>query len=409
MIHQAPADDEWRHVRLDSVGAIVTGSTPPTRDRSNYGRHRMFAGPGDLGRTKYVTETSKMLSARGFARARSVPAGSTLFVCIGSTIGKVGLAAAELATNQQINAIIPNDRVDPEYLYYAATTLSAPVRERAGEQAVPLVNKSDFSAFEIPLPSLEEQRRIAATLQEADRLAAALEALIVKKQAIKQGLMQQLLTGSTRLPGFTGAWGEVHLGKISAPITKGATPTTYGFAWEAGGIPFLRSECVTECGLDMRRSMFISPAANQALRRSRIADGDILMTITGYVGRVARLINVGEANINQHIARVRIKDGRFESGFVYHYLSQHSMREYYESIVTGQAYPQISLAQVRNTKIPAIPFDEQRAIAAALDDADGEMDLLRQRLAKAEHVKKGMMQVLLTGRTCLTVQGEDSE
>lgn len=409
MSTQATADVKWRQVRLDSVGAIVTGSTPPTRDRSNYGRYRMFAGPGDLGRTKYVTRTAKMLSVRGFERSRRVPAGSTLFVCIGSTIGKVGLAVAELATNQQINAIVPNNRVDPEYLYYAATTLSALVRERAGEQAVPLVNKSDFAAFEIPLPSLEEQRRITAMLQGVDRLVAALEALIVKKQAVKQGLMQQLLAGSTRLPGFAGAWREVHLGEISAPITKGATPTTYGFAWESRGIPFLRSECVSECGLDMRRSMFISPAANHALRRSRIVDGDILVTITGNVGRVARLEKIGEANINQHIARVRIKDGRFDSRYVYHYLSQYSMREYYESIVTGQAYPQISLAQVRDTKIPDIPFDEQQAIAAVLDDADGEMDLLRQRLAKAQHVKKGVMQELLTGRTRLYAQGEGGE
>src|SRR4051794_37822190 len=99
---------DWAPIRIDAVGTVVTGSTPPTRDRSNYGSDYLFVSPADLGRSKYVRTTSKMLSKLGFARSRGVPAGSTLFVCIGSTIGKVGLAAKQLATNQQINAIVPD-------------------------------------------------------------------------------------------------------------------------------------------------------------------------------------------------------------------------------------------------------------------------------------------------------------
>jgi len=191
------------------------------------------------------------------------------------------------------------------------------------------------------------------------------------------------------------------LGEISGFITKGATPTTYGFDWESAGVPFLRSECVSERGLDMRQSMFISPAAHKVLRRSRVTDGDILMTITGYVGRVIRLTGMGEANINQHIARIRVKDLRFDSDFVYHYLSQHVMREYYESIITGQAYPQISLAQVRATTIPARPITEQHAIAETLDASDQMIGKLERLITKKQAIKRGMMQELLTGRTRL--------
>ncbi|WP_405735661.1 restriction endonuclease subunit S [Streptomyces sp. NBC_00028] len=395
----------WSRARIDSVGTVVTGSTPPTGDRSNYGQEFLFVSPGDLGRTKHVTASAKMLSARGFSRSRRVPAGSTLFVCIGSTIGKVGLAGRALATNQQINSIVPTGQVDPEFLYYAVSALSPLVRERAGEQAVPLVNKTEFAGFEIALPALPEQRRIAESLGDVDALMSVIERMLAKKQAIKLGMTQHLLTGGTHRTGRTDRQADVRLGEISASITKGATPTTYGFAWESSGIPFLRSECVSERGLDLRQSMFISPAAHHALRRSRVADGDILMTITGYVGRVVRLTNTGEANINQHIARVRIRDGRFDSGYVYHYLSQRSIREYYESIVTGQAYPQISLAQVRNTGVPPLPREEQQAIATALDDADGELTVLRRRLIKAQQVKQGMMQQLLTGRTRLPAEG----
>jgi type I restriction enzyme S subunit len=289
------------------------------------------------------------------------------------------------------------------YPAFVALVLEAFHLERLdAATSVPTLNRNNLAGHIVVIPAeRSEQVAIAATVTDCGAQISALERMIEKKQAIKQGMMQQLLTGKTRLPGFTDLWIDVRLGEISAFITKGATPTTYGFAWESSGVPFLRSECVSERGLDMRQSMFISPAANQALRRSQVADGDILMTITGNVGRVVRLVGVGEANINQHIARVRIKDSRFDPSYVYHYLSQPLVRGYYESIVTGQAYPQISLPQVRNTKIPAVPLEEQHAIAVALDDVDYEMSLLRQRLAKALSVKQGMMQQLLTGKTRL--------
>ncbi|PPG44394.1 restriction endonuclease subunit S [Rathayibacter sp. AY2B5] len=191
------------------------------------------------------------------------------------------------------------------------------------------------------------------------------------------------------------------LGEISTFITKGATPTTYGYKWQAFGVPFLRSECVSGRGLDMRQSMFISEAADQSLRRSRVKDGDILMTITGNVGRVVRLAGIGSANINQHIARVRIKDRNFDPGYVYHFLSQDTMREYYESIVTGQAFPQISLVQVRSTPVPEMGIEEQKTIARALDDADNLVVALEGLITKRQAIKHGMRQDLLSGRVRL--------
>ncbi|MDA8039147.1 MAG: restriction endonuclease subunit S [Actinomycetota bacterium] len=193
----------------------------------------------------------------------------------------------------------------------------------------------------------------------------------------------------------------VALRDVCAFITKGATPTTYGLTWQKTGVPFLRSECVSDTGLDMRQSMYISVDADLVLRRSQVADGDILMTITGNVGRVVRLTELRRANINQHIARIRVKDPRVDPQFVYHYLSQPGIREYYESIVTGQAYPQISLVQVRETRLPLLPLSEQRQIAEALSDADGMIESLERLITKKQAIKQGMMQELLTGRTRL--------
>jgi type I restriction enzyme S subunit len=126
------------------------------------------------------------------------------------------------------------------------------------------------------------------------------------------------------------------------------------------------------------------------------------MTNTGNVGRVIHLQKgFGEANINQHIARIRIVHEEVSAPFVFYFLSQPVVRRYYNLITTGQAYPQISLKQVRETEVPMPSLAEQTAIAAILGDIDAEITALEAKLAKARQLKQGMMQELLTGKTRL--------
>jgi type I restriction enzyme S subunit len=327
-----------------------------------------------------------------------------VLVCEGGEIGRASVWNDELPEAYFLNTLHrlrSKGRYEPRLLvaFFERWATTGELLALVGKSSLAHLTKENLLRVYIPVPTPAEQKRLVETLLAVEKLIAGLERLVTKKQAIKQGMKQQLLTGNIRLPGFTGPWLKASLGDISAFITKGATPTTYGFKWESSGVLFLRSECVSEHGLDMTQSMFISSAANRALRRSQVTDGDILMTITGYVGRVIRLAGISSANINQHIARVRINDSKFDRGFVYHFLSQRTVRDHYETIVTGQAYPQISLKQVRETEILAPPVDEQRAICEALNDADTELAALRHRLVKARAVKQGMMQQLLTSRT----------
>ncbi len=194
-------------------------------------------------------------------------------------------------------------------------------------------------------------------------------------------------------------WESVALADLSFFITKGATPTTYGFEWKREGVLFLRSECVSENGLDLTQSMFIGTDAHYALRRSEVSNGDLLMTITGNIGRVVWLRDIAsEMNVNQHIARIRLISENTDVGFVFHFLSQPIVRKNYDSITTGQAYPQISLTQVRETRIHLPPLPEQRAIAAALSDVDALISSLDRLISKKRAVKTAAMQQLLTGK-----------
>src|SRR5438105_8195160 len=206
--------NDWDTKRLCDVAVIATGSTPPTADSSNYGGVYLFVGPVDMGTAKHITHTEKRLSAKGFSVSRQFPKDAILFVCIGSTIGKCGIASTELTSNQQINAIFPSAAFHADYLYYAVCAAAPRVRALAGEQAVPMVNKSQFSATNVALPSLAEQHAIAAALSAMDALMDGLDQLITKKRALKQAAVQQLVTGHSRLPGFEGEWDHVPLGEL---------------------------------------------------------------------------------------------------------------------------------------------------------------------------------------------------
>lgn len=193
--------------------------------------------------------------------------------------------------------------------------------------------------------------------------------------------------------------------EVSSFITKGATPTTYGFDWQDTGIPFLRSECVGEDDFKESGLSFICDEAHEAMKRSKVFTGDLLITITGNVGRVCKLPDhICEANINQHIAKITLKPQQVNTDFIYHCLRDIKYRNYFERITTGQAYPQISLVQVRDVVMPLPSREEQHKIAAVLSIADQEISALQQKLNALKQEKKALMQQLLTGKRRVKVE-----
>lgn len=169
----------WRLKRIEELGKVVTGNTPSTANQDFYGGDVPFVTPGDLGKQRDIATSERTLSAKGASLARTVPAGATLVTCIGSTIGKVGLSATELATNQQINSVIPNSDHDPAFIYYQIEALTDTFKSLAGTQAVPLLNKSTFSAIQVRVPHTKaEEEAVAAILSTWDQAIATTERLL---------------------------------------------------------------------------------------------------------------------------------------------------------------------------------------------------------------------------------------
>ena len=186
---------EWEKCKLGDYGKVVTGNTPPTKDIENYENGTyLWASPADLGIIKSITETKTMLSAQGFSKTRTLPKGSVLVTCIGSTIGKAGMATKEMSTNQQINSIVVNDDNDNEFVYYAIQSAFPRYLSSIAVQAVPIISKSAFELLPNNRPYLQEQKKIGKFLSLLDERIAAQNKIIDKLQSLIKGISSRIFT-----------------------------------------------------------------------------------------------------------------------------------------------------------------------------------------------------------------------
>ena len=183
---------EWGDQTVGDFGKVITGSTPSTAKPAFYGGGIPFVSPADISDLRFVDQTKTTLTPEGFAETRPVRSGSVLFVCIGSTIGKVAQSVRDCATNQQINAVVPSSKHSDGFVYFALSLAAERIALLAGRQAVPIINKSLFSSVRMLSPKLPEQQRIAACLSSLDALIAAETRKLEALKTHKKGLMQQL-------------------------------------------------------------------------------------------------------------------------------------------------------------------------------------------------------------------------
>lgn len=153
----------WDIQRLSDLGEIVTGNTPSKKQSHYYGGDIPWAKPSDLNRFEDILSTEEYLSSEGAKHARILPPQSVLVSCIGN-LGKVGVAGRPMATNQQINAVIFNEKIYPRYGYYACRRLQRILEHYAPATTLPIVTKSRFSELKIPVPPFFLQQKIASIL-----------------------------------------------------------------------------------------------------------------------------------------------------------------------------------------------------------------------------------------------------
>lgn len=189
----------WEVKRIKDFGEVQTGKTPPTDEPEVFSDKEngfMFVTPGDLDVAKYIEETERYVSEKGIRYSYVLPKGTVCEVCIGSTIGKIGITTATCCSNQQITSVIVNNEHDAEYLYYAMLSRREHFKSVAGINATPQINKSGYSKYRVLCPKDKlEQIAIAKGISSVDKSINEQKQKIKYLKRLKKSLMQNLLTG----------------------------------------------------------------------------------------------------------------------------------------------------------------------------------------------------------------------
>jgi len=190
-------NDRWNTKKISEIGKIITGSTPSTSREEYYNGNKQFVSPIDINDSRYVEDTKTKLTELGFNKGRFIRPFSILFVCIGSTIGKVAQNKQGCITNQQINSIVPHDEFDCDFIFTLLEKYSSKIKMLAATQAVPIINKSTFAKVKLALPTFPEQQKIASFLTAVDD---KIQQLTKKKELLekyKKGVMQKIFPSTS--------------------------------------------------------------------------------------------------------------------------------------------------------------------------------------------------------------------
>jgi type I restriction enzyme S subunit len=405
------AQEEWRILRIGVIasprlgGNYKNGPAPSSRPlikMGNIARVNM-----DLSRIDYVPHSEQVNEQHRLRR------GDILFNTRNTLdlVGKVSIWRDELPRAYYNSNILrlefrPEYCGDSQYFGYALNTKAAIEAIRAlatGTTSVAAVYTRDLLKLEISVPPKLEQRAIVTALSDTDDLIATLEHLIAKKQVIKQGMMQQLLTGKTRLPGFTESWSTKSLGVLGT-FLKGRGVKREDV--RNVGIPCIRygELYTTFTDYTSEARFYVEPEI--AATALPLRSGDLLFAGSGEtheeIGKCVAYIGKTPAVVGGDI--VVLRGSTFNPVYLALLANTPAVANQKARAGQGDAVVHINSRALAAVQIEMPLRAEQDAITSVVLDADKELRALLGRLQKARAVKQGVMQQLLTGRTHLPVQ-----
>ena len=370
---------EWEVRPLNYLGAICSGGTPDTEVAEYWNGDIAWCTSSDITKldTKYIESTEVKITAKGLkeSSATLLPPRS-IVVCTRATIGNAAICNTEIATNQGFKNIIPNEKTNPEWLYYIII-YSKPRLVRFGCGSTFLeVSKKDFSRFKIAVPPLAEQRKIAEVLSVWDEAIEKQARLIEKLALRKRGLMQRLLSAKLRLPGFSDPWKELKINKIT--IIRKGEQVNKDVLFSNAKYPVINGGITPSGYLDIY---------NTKANTITISEGG---NSCGYVNFMTTPFWSGG-----HCYTIEAKDG-INNLCIYQLLKNNE--KYIMSLRVGSGLPNIQIKDLGNLKFMIPTYQEQTAIAEVLTASDREIELAKEKLERLRRQKRGLMQQLLTGK-----------
>lgn len=369
--------EDWVIQGVSSLTSKVASGK--SKSSSNYGEHPLYGSTGEIGRTDSPDYSGKAI----------------LIARVGANAGSLYVVDGDYSVTDNTIIIKNNELI--YFSFFWRKIESQNLNKKIYGSGQPLITGTQIKELLISCPrTLQEQQAIAEALSDADALIESLEQLIAKKRQIKQGAMQELLTGQRRLPGFSGEWRKETIKNIvQTPVTDGPHMTPL---FLNDGIPFLSVNNLVDGLIDFGDLRYISQADHEEFsRKCKPQKGDILLGKAASVGKVAIVETDVEFNIWSPIALIRLNN-KNHGKYIYYQLQSDEVNKQISLLTNTSSQGNIGMGDIEKIVIPTPDKDEQIAIAEILTTLDAEIEELKIRVRKALKIKQSMMQELLTGR-----------
>ncbi len=396
----------WATPKLGSIGSFTGGGTPSKNNPDYWSGTNPWVSSSDISEDdirrmfvgRYISDEAIEKSA-----AKIVPKNSILLVSrVG--VGKLAVSEAPICTSQDFTNFTPNGN-DLYFLAYCIKSLKNRLLKFNQGMAIKGFTKDDISNLQIPLPSLEEQQKIADCLSSIDELISAEARKLDALKAHKKGLMQQLFPaeGETvprlRFPDFqdTGEWKIYELGALTSKVGSGITPSGGDKNYKTEGRPFVRSQNIGWGELILDDVVFIDEGMHSSFVATEIKEFDVLLNITGAsIGRSAVAdLRIAGGNVNQHVCIIRVEVNKLNPILLNQFLISEFGQKQIDSFQAGGNRQGLNFAQIRSFGIPLPPTEiEQGRIADFLLSLDSLIVDQGQKLGRLKKHKRGLMQQL---------------
>jgi len=404
--------EDWEVKTLGEKTTKIGSGITPTGGEKVYKREgRPFLRSQNVGWGNLILEDIAFIDdeIHNTFKATEIEKNDVFLNITGASIGRSAIADERVQNgnvNQHVCIIRTiEDELNPKFLNHFLLSKKGQKQIdsfQAGGNRQGL-NFGQIKSFQIPLPPLPEQQAIASALSDVDALITALEQLIIKKRNIKQGTVQQLITGKKRLPGFGGEWevqkvsdftldkkGSIKIGPFGSQLKR---ETLVNQGYKVYG-----QENVYENNVELG-DRFISTVHFNKLKSCELHPRDFVISMMGTIGKCMIMPNnIQNGIMDSHLLRLQLKNDNvdpiylsqlFISSIIFNQIKQLSVG----GIMDGLSS---SIIQQINFPLPSLP--EQQAIAQILSDMDTEIEALEQKRGKYKAIKQGMMQELLTGK-----------
>lgn len=374
----------WEYKRLGDIGTIVTGSTPQTSNEEYYNsKDYMFVKPGDISENgiSELQSSESFISELAFKKAcRPLPAQSILVTCIG-IIGKVGILPKAATCNQQINAIVPNIGLS-RFIAYAILSIKSELKAKKNGPIVPIINKTQFSNFRVPVPPMEVQKQIVEELDKINEIIEDCRELLRNLDTLAQSLFYDFFGDPVLNPKgwkvnpLKDAVIEMFLGPFGSALK------TDCYVTKKDGYAMVYEQKHAIKKTLNQENHFIDKAKFDSLKRFEILPNDFIMSCRGTIGQLYQVPNNSPRGIiHPSVMKIRLNPSKYNASF-FKFLLPVIVKE--QQTKGNCVQMAITAKELGGKSLPVPPLTLQEKFAARIEQIEAQKKIVEEMIVNLQ-------------------------